>query len=345
LHVFFTNFAAAIVLPVLTLFRNNTISTAITLFFYTVILHVPALAGLIAMPVENKPNALLFQSLAPILAPNALISACSAIVLVYIQALLINSLVDEYRLMGDRNWLPAALYVLTASFLPDFQWISAPLIATTFVIIAIRQVYRLYKEPTATGMVFDTAFWTTLGSLFYAPALWMIAAAFISIFALRSFSIREQIVFFSGIFVPVFLSWLTCFTLDQGGAFRAELADFPIGLYHIEAIPDVYTLLKWGAIAALSAFVILNYTGLVSRKSMPSAKRISATYWFLILGLASAWLQADPNNAHFLLIMPALGMFWGLTFHSIRNRLFAEIGHLALVALLVLLHFYPHLRL
>ncbi len=114
---------------------------------------------------------------------------------VMLQALMVNWLVDEFRLMSDRNWFPGLFYVLVTSILPEFLFISAPLVAATFVPISLRKVFKSYKSMQATPLVFDAALWMSVAALFYPPALMLLLAAYSGIMVMRSFQVREQLVF------------------------------------------------------------------------------------------------------------------------------------------------------
>ncbi|MBK8556025.1 MAG: hypothetical protein IPL65_09800 [Lewinellaceae bacterium] len=72
---------------------------------------------------------------------GSLPSALGALVLILIQAVSLHRLVDRFRLMDDRTWLPAVGYVLVASALPQAQYLSPPLVAVTFTLPALFKTF------------------------------------------------------------------------------------------------------------------------------------------------------------------------------------------------------------
>ncbi|MEO6759329.1 MAG: hypothetical protein ABIO24_07730, partial [Saprospiraceae bacterium] len=105
----------------LALFRNNQLSTFALLALYTALLHASALLGYgHPVPGTGAEGGVLYRDWFSWVEGREQISAIAAVVLVLLQALLVNNLADQFRLLGDRNWLPGLFYVLAASCLPDF---------------------------------------------------------------------------------------------------------------------------------------------------------------------------------------------------------------------------------
>lgn len=128
-------------------FRNIQFTTGISLALYVGLLHFAALTGHI-QPASTFPDAgFPYDGLAGWATNQPFWSAVSAAVLVFLQALIVNGMADSFRLMNDRNWLPGLGYALAASALPDFQFLSPPLIAATFVALAVRTIFLTYKSP------------------------------------------------------------------------------------------------------------------------------------------------------------------------------------------------------
>ncbi|MEO6758963.1 MAG: hypothetical protein ABIO24_05875, partial [Saprospiraceae bacterium] len=232
-------------------------------------------------------------------------------------------------------------YVLAASCLPDFLFLSPPLIAATFIPLSLRRIFQAYKVPNATALVFDAGWWATLGSLFYPPTIFLLLAAYAGVNVMRSFNLREQLVYLSGVFVALFLAWLWYFWSDRGGTFWAVQFSGLFGFYHFA--PDMGTerILKTLVIAILLCTVVLSFGTYFHRKLIQAQKCVSTLYWFLFVGGGVILLQYDPSPAHLLLIMPSVGIFMALSFFSLRNRLIAEVFHFALLGVVLFIQFMP----
>lgn len=326
----------------LALFRNNRTTTSLLLAVYIGVLHLPALLGWTAPPADSGVGAgVLYAPVWGWLEGNSLYSAVAAALLVFVQALWVNKLADEFRIPHDRGWLPGALYALAASSLADFWFLSPPLAAVIFVPLALRRAFRVYKQPAATALLFDIGFWTAVAALFYPPALYVLAALYAGINSLRSFKGREQLVLLSGILTPMFLAWVGSFWFDRGAAFWPVQFGQLFGWIGFDFDFDFRARLEWGFLASLLLAVLLSYGIYYHKKLIQVQKYVSILYWLLFAVGLSALLYPGPRVEHFLLAMPALGIFLAMSFAAIRRPLLAELFHLVVLAAIFLIQFFP----
>lgn len=328
---------------VLFLFRNNQVSTALILAIYVALLHLPAILGFVEPAAMAGPGqGLLFGDIFGWLAAGPRRSAIAAAVIVFIQSLLINYLADSFRMMNDRNWVPGAMYALVVSCLPDLLFLSPALVAVTVVPIALGRVFSVYKQSSAFGAVFDSAFWLTLGCLFHPPLAWLLPVCFIGFFSLRSFLLREQVVFFIGIFIPFMLALTFYFWFDSALAFLAGQFSRGLGVA-IYTMPDsLYTGLKAGLILILLIIVLLGFNIYYYKKLIQVQKYITILFWFLIAGLIAVLLHSNGAPDCFALLMPPVAIFLSYSIQSLRNAFMAEIFHFALFAAVFFIQFFPH---
>ncbi len=325
---------------VLSFFRNNQAAAAIFLALYCALLRLPALAGWIEAPAaEVSTSGWVYRILFGWVANYPYISVGLAAVLVFIQAITLHYVADETRLMRERNWFPAAFYLLVASSLGDMLFLSPPLVAATTMPLVLQRVFAAYRQPKATALIFDAAFWIVVGSLFYPPMFWLLIAAAAGILALRTFNLNEQLVYTIGAATPLFLGWVLCFWFDQGAAFWQQQF---VSLFRWSIVAPSMTLanlLKIGLIGLLLLIVGLSYWTYIRRRPMQIQKYIAALYWFLILGALSALLRREPGHAALFVVAAPIGLLLALSFQQMRNRFIAEMLHLALIGGFIFIHF------
>lgn len=307
---------------------------------YVGLVRVAALLGWHA-PVPGPQGGLLYEAWFGGLEATPIWSAAAAAALVWLQALLVNRLADAFRLMGERNWLPGMCYALVASALPDFLFLSAPLVAATFLPLALGHVFGCYKIANASARIFDAALWVAVAGLFYPPALWLLAAVVASVYVMRSIEPREQIVLLSGAFVPYFLGWLWYFWGDQGGLFRQRHWSELFRLSRLDLPFDAQTLLRTALLGLLLLVFIFGLGPYFQRKLIQTQKAVTALYWLLFTAGISVLFRPDWAWAHFLLPATAAGTFLAFSFQGLRNRLLAEVLHLCLLAFVFFIQFFP----
>jgi len=327
---------------VLAIFRNNQVSTAILLAIYIALLHLPAMLGWVAPPVNvGSGHSLLYGDIFGWLGADARRSAIAATILVFFQALLVNYLVDSFRMMNDRNWVPGAMYALAASCLPDMLFLSPALVAVTVVPISLGRVFSVYKQASAFGAIFDSAFWLTLGALFHPPVAWLLPVCFAGFFSLRSFNSREQVVFFTGILVPFMLALTAYFWFDAASAFMAGQFSQGLGFAMYSLPTDLHHILKTGLIAILFLIVLFGFNVYYFKKLIQVQKYITILFWFLFAGLAAVLLHGNGRLDQFILLMPPVAVFLSYSIQSLRNAFMAEVFHFALFAGVFFVQFFP----
>lgn len=328
----------------LTLFRNNQSTTVFILAAYVAVLHLPAMLGWVspAAPIEgiDPAGGLLFETLFGWCRQSARLSAVVAAGLVLVQAILVNNLADTYRLMNDRNWLPGALYALCASCLPEFLFVGPALVAVTFLPLAMRSIFGVYKQSLAFGAIFDGAFWIAIAALFHPVALWCLPVGYFAYFNLRSFPAREQLVFTTGIFAPFFLALTSFFWYDQADAFFGTQFDL-LGWPSASLPADLYNSIKTALLGLLIVVTLLGFGIYYHKKLIQIQKYITILYWFMFAGLISALFCGQWRVENLLLAIPTVGIFLSYQFQSTRNYALVEFFHLLLLIGIFALQFYP----
>jgi hypothetical protein len=328
-------------IAVLALFRNNRLTTIFLLIVYAVAVRAIALLGWAGPPAAVDQAGVLYEPLFGWLPAAGMWSAGLALVLVLVQAVQANFIADEFRITGDRTWLPGLFYVLFASALPEFLFLSPPLVAATFVLPALRRIFRSYKQPDASVLVFDAGFWLTVAGLFYPPAWWLLPAAFFGLGTMRAFKPREKIVLAVAVVVPVLLAWLWYFWMDRGGAFWHLQFDRLFGWFRLERIASGREWAKLSLVVALVLLTLFSFNLYLRKKLINVQKCISVLYTFMLLAGLSVILGGAPRPEDALLIAPSMAIFLAMTSLSQRNRLIAEIVHLVLLGMVIFIQFYP----
>jgi hypothetical protein len=323
---------------VLFFFRNIQFTSAIGLALYVGLLHFAAISGHLTPLPPMADAGFLYERIFGWTKDQPIWSSYMATVLVFIQAVLVNSLVDSMRLMNDRNWLPGMCYALMASVLPDFQFLSGPLVAITCLIPALRTVFQTYKSPKSSILVFDTAFWISVGSLFYPKALLLTIAVYFGISVMRSWTIKDRIAFILGIFVPIFLGWLWYFWEDSGGVFRQRHLSEIFRLGSFDAFINTKFILSCLFWVLLLLFFVLNYASFFCNKSMQGQKFVTVLYWTMFVGAAVLLFRSEWRWEAFLLAVTPASIFLAMALHNMRN-LFAELLHATILGFVLLLQY------
>ncbi len=316
-------------------FRSNQLFVVFGLTVYAVILHLQAFLAPLSLPVQ-KGGWLSLGILEMLSGFHPVVSPMLALILVLLQAIYINFLVTKYRISWETTFLPAMMYVLLCSAVPEFLLLTPALLAQTFLIVALGEMLGFYRSMEASGNVFNVGFWIGIAALFYCPASLFLAFGFIGLGILRAFNLREILVMLMGYIAPLFLMLVYRFW------FYSELSVFPdlphIMIFDFIKIKSVYSWIYLGIFAFLCIWVLINIQALFYKTKMAQKKYLTVLYWMLVVAFGTILFQPTWHLGHLILMVIPLGILWGLYFLRIRE-LFAELFHLILFLGILLLQY------
>ena len=148
-------------------------------------------------------------------AQGPLLAGVLAFVLLYVQALMVNHAVNEYRMTGRPTFLPGMAFLLITSLVPDWSYLSAPLIASTFIVWAFCKLFELYNAPAANTRIYNIGLFLGIASFFYFPSLLFGVSLLIGAAILRPFRINEVFLLLMGILTPFYFYAAYLFLTDN----------------------------------------------------------------------------------------------------------------------------------
>ena len=324
----------------LALFRNNSFFTIFLLAAYIVVLRLSALLGWVSPSEgEDVSGGWFYYWLLGRFDATSQMSAQVAAALVFVQALLVHRLADKYRMMEERTWLPALLYGLAASCVPDFLFLSPALVVTTFILLGLQQLFSVYRRPLAFSAIFDAAVWFTVATLFYPPVVWFLLAGFLSFFILRSFSLREQIVYAVGILAILTIVHAPLYWYDLLDDFWAIQLSRSFSWPHPSIPQELRLRLSVGMVSGLLLIAALGFSVYYHRRAIQVKKYIDVLYWFFLAGTLSAFFRLGNTLDGFLLCMPSAGIFLSYLFQGFRRNPLIEFFHLTLFISVLVVQF------
>jgi len=320
---------------VLALFRTNQFMANIFLLLYAFVVR-----GSVFMQSEtftlSQPG-LFTELLYKWVSPFSTEGMVLATVLVFIQAILINVIVGKNRIAKEISLLPGMFYVLLSSAFSEFLYLSPLILANTFYIIVLLELFSSYRKYSAAGAIFNIGLWAGVASLFYGSHLFLFILGIAGLGILRSFNIREQLMAISGLLTPYILTGTYFFLTDQFSDFWQKQMQNNFGFFDLEgAAPDYIFYIKIGLLGLLLATFILSYNGYTKKKNIQQQKYINVIFTGLLLSALPFFFQANIHLDHLLILAPTAGILLSFNFQNARAPIAESIHLLLLVGLLVL---------
>ncbi len=321
----------------LSFFRTNQLAFNIFLIFYTILLRCSSFITPAQDWVPQK-SGVLGIWISVLCADFSGIAFIIGILLVFLQGMLINVMIARFRMSNEITLFPGLFYILLASAIPEFLYLSPLLIANTFFIIVLFELFESYRKKSIVGNIFNVGFWLGVASLFYFSEIIFVLLAFFSSSILRKFRLKELLIIAIGFMVPFILASVYYFWYDQFSWFWETQFTNNIGFLDFDIKSSWETYTKIGFFIILLIVVFFSFGNYMSRKNLQVQKNISILYWALFFGFLSIFIQADIRLVHLLIFVVPLSIFLSFNFSTMRQSL-AEAVHFILLVGILLMQF------
>jgi len=311
-------------------FRRNHFFTQLLLLPYVFIVRIFSLIEPVSYAASSGGNE--FQQAIYSILPDALMQNIVSNLLIYIQALLVNAIAVKHRLIRENTLIPANLYVLFVSVLPQNAVLAPAIVANTFIALAVFLIYSTYKAPIVTMPVYMAGFYLSLASIFYFPYLIFCIWGFLGIVQLRKFRFLEIIQFLCGYVTPVFLLatyriWNGSKLIDVAGlrkmfGMSVQFQNFELNF----SIAGLFLVLL------LTIMILFRYDSITGKKNIQLQKKYNIQYLALLFAFLSYFLLFSNGWEPVLTLSVPLAFLGGVLVSDSSSRLVYEFIHLVFLA-------------
>ena len=310
-------------------FRRNHFFNSLLLFPYVLILYGTYLyqSATWSESVGGVASAWVYSYISSGFLQNIL-----AIVLLFFQAVLLNRLVIINRLSNGISLFAGVFYILICSFAASNSILSPVILANTFFILAITDLFYAFKKSSNAGKIFNAGLWTGLATLFYAPYIVFIIFGLVGLSILRVFKIRDTLQFLVG-FLNILFLYLVIHYFSYGNVDFLENLFPDFGKLNWKLPERILNFAILLIFALLVVFSIFTYNGNTIKKSIQARKKIDVLYWIFLFAGISILLFQTVGIHHLLILAVPLGIFLGFRFFNMKSKPLAEFLHLCLFLL------------
>lgn len=317
-------------------FKQNKLFNSLLLLPYTIILRFNSF--LIDFDYEAYDENILTEFIYQLFSYNELLLDITAILMVFIQGVFVNLIVIKNRLSTSINLFPGVFYILLVSLIPEFQYLSAELIATNFLLIAIAQIFGIYNKPDVSAPLFNSGFSIALASMFCFNYILFIPAILTILLKLRKVRIIEVLQFITGFNCLLFLIFTLLYSTDQLGSFSSSFAEnLHIG-FNADFKSDMSSI-KLGVFLLLILITLYRFSKNMVRRSYKSQKQNSSFYMFLLMSIFVIIINVKPSLHHLMMMAFPLAVLSSFLPTQYLKRWYAEGFHLILFMLALIFQY------
>jgi hypothetical protein len=183
---------------VIAIFKQKSPGNIVVLLLFGLLLKLPLFLypkNVAASQIDGR----LYQWLMSLLPPGQpMLYSVIAFSLLYIQAIMLNYMVNEYRMIVKATYLPAMSFLLITSLLPEWNYLSSPMLANTFIIWMFIYLFKLYNSVNAKAQVYNIGLIAGVTSYIYFPSAAFVICILIGLMILKPFRLNEIVLFFLG---------------------------------------------------------------------------------------------------------------------------------------------------
>jgi hypothetical protein len=323
---------------VISLFRRNIFINSILLLPYLFLIRIKTLVEPINT-VADELDGTLPAALLNSLQGEGFSQSIFSILILFIDALLINRLVIKSHIGRENNLVSGMIFALLASILTQNLGLSAELMATPWILLSLQAIFNCYNNIKSADDIFLAGFYMSLASLFYAPLLLLLIFTFTALMIMRSFTGIERTQHLAGWLTPYFLVTSVEYYLDLPSTLR--FTSFVQGFGFLGVLTkgmNISALLILVGLLIILLWALINFGNFLGKKVIAAQKRISILYWFLLFVGIIAFSQSHVDYPLILMFNIPVSIFATFSLMDMKNRIWPELIHLSLILLLVIIH-------
>lgn len=256
---------------------------------------------------------------------NFTLEAILAILLLFIEAWLLNYIINRNRLEKNLTSIPGMIYILLMSAHPSFLGLSPIIVGNLFVLLGLGALFKIYKKPLAAIFIFNAGLFFGIASLIYRPYLILLVVGFLGVLILNTLSLKRAFQFFIGFLLSYYLSYVLFLNLGAGESFLNDwwwLKIFNPFPFETEG----YVILA--VILILVLFTLLSYNSYMIKKSIQVQQKIDLFFWIMLFAFPAIFLIENLRIEMLTILAIPLAVLLHMNVVRSKNSFVPEFLHL-----------------
>ncbi len=304
--------------------RNNSPYTVVLLFIFALIVKATSLIHPVAVNAESGHIAYVavLKIIKLITLGSNFALTLFNIIMLFIQALYLNSITVKHKLFYKPTYIPAYTYILLTSLFPPFNYFSEMVLLNWLFIYALDILMGLHQTSQPRKQIFNLAFALSLATVFNFSSIALVLLLFTSLLLLRSFNIGEWVVAITGFLTPIYFLAGILFLADETGALRLW-PELPMSLPSTIAHPS-YFIGTMVAVLTLFVMGVITLQPVLAKASVFSRRTWTILTLFLFLSFFISLAQHSYERSAWLCTIPLLSLFISNVFYIEKSKGFSN---------------------
>lgn len=271
---------------------------------------------------------------------SPVIGAAFSLVLILLQAFVLNKILIEHEVLNTVTYLPAYVYALLLCLGTNSIHMNEINFASVFIILALSELMKSYRKDFAFTEAFNSGFLISIGGLIYAPFFGLLLLCIIALLFIRPFIWREWIILLIGFALPILFAMFYYFWFDKWNEAERIYQNTVQLNIELNTVSLSHTIAMIAAGIAL-LFSLTKMFGGVTYGTVKSKNNLYIIYLIVPMMIFSSYVFGfKQENAISILAIPfsvlfanyllsakketlANGLLWVVVFAIVVNRLIA----------------------
>ncbi|WP_020527938.1 hypothetical protein [Flexithrix dorotheae] len=257
--------------------------------------------------------------------------------LVLIQAIIFNQALIKTGVYKEKTYLPGLLYVVFMSISFDFLTLSPVLMANTYLILVVRNLFRFDNEAIDQD-IFKTGFYIGIAALLYIPSTLFLIMAILGLAMFKTSSSRYLIMMVYGFTFAFIIYLVYLFTVGGIGDFYDVyiLSFLSLNLErYFSPTQSFWLVLVPGIALVLGLLKARTERGFVNFQS--NAQQLMAIW--ILASIFTLLITPKFATYQFIIFVPAFTFFTVHYLLLFKKRIFAEIAFWVISILVVFISY------
>ncbi len=320
-------------------FKANHPTNNIVLFVYALLLKLPMFFDPVVPKVQSFDGFLfrsLLKSLQGIGTSFPLIYQFIAFILLITQALTLNVVVNNQKLLQKPNYLTAMSYILVTSLFTEWNNLSAPLIINSIMIWVLAQLCKLHNHSQPKSILFNIGLAVGVNAFFYFPSLSFLILIIVGLSITRAFRIREWLMILLGTLTPFYFAAAYFFLTEKWE--QVQLPFLKLTVPHLkESTWAVSGMILIGIAVLVGAVFIQNN---LRKQLVQTRKSWALVFLYLLVAIFVPFINATEQFDYWILSAVPIAGIMASAFLYPERKWFAHTVHWGLVVLIVLMGYF-----
>lgn len=275
----------------------------------------------VSPPVVASP---LYAYLISLVGHSPIIIILLSVIIVAIEAFLINHILIENELIPRNSTIAAFLFIILSGLFIDFINLNPVLIANLFIISAIWLFMRIYNLADAYPIILNIGTLIGIASLFYFPSIIFLILIWIGFIIYRIIKWREWIISIIGFIIPYIFLISYYFGVNQLNTRLEEYINCLQIINFNSFSPSPFAFVTGIIIGVLFLFSFLKLLLAINEKAIRIRKSTSFLIWYMLSSIILFLFSKNYALLGVFMILTPLSIIISIFVNNIKKTFWFE---------------------